>query len=110
MRRTRRQITFLDRRDAETLALGMIGGGNTAMDRHFRHKGVEPPSGGQISYRLAMAKELYGLEHGFRVSWRRGESKFFKMVKKDILGVLVHEIQRTLPQKLVHVTPKTVKK
>lgn len=96
------RVTFESDEEAMCLALAMIGQGDRAILRSTNYT----PS--QVTYRLGKAKAVMRQEHGFRVMWRNGEGSVVARVKKDILGVLMADVQRRLPVQITKPTIKTV--
>ncbi len=92
-------VTFQGVSDATALAYAKLG----ASTRMIRQ--VTGLSESQVIYRLSKAKRVEGHQHGYRVAWRNGESAEFKQVADDMMKVMVRDIQRSLPQQIIHPQP-----
>lgn len=96
MKKTKHKITFRDDADARAVALASLGMSNTLI------MGETGLTSCQVTYRLHKAKELTKARHGYRVSWRSGESTVAARVIGDWELILKREIQRSIPILISH--------
>lgn len=108
-RGTAHTVTFGDSVDSLVLALAKIRGGNKLIAKRVRERTGRILSENQITYRLSKGQKLEGRKGGYRVGFSNGTSPEYLRIEADYLSIFQAEIQRTLPQKINHPTPKIVK-
>lgn len=101
---SRHKVTFEDSSDARAIALAQLGQSNKSIK--FETTGL---TDGKISYRMAKYKRLVGDREGLRSQWRNGNSKLFRQIMEDVVGVLEQELKRTVVPMIVKPTPETTK-
>lgn len=94
--------TYQGTTQAEMLALAQLGQSNNVIKRDCKMTDNE------INYGLTKAQKVMGIKGGFRRGWADGRTPIVQKIKRDILAVLRQDIQRSLPQQIIHPTPETV--
>ena len=95
--------TYQGASQAELLALAQLGQSNRVIIQATKF------SKNEIAYGLHKAQRVMGGTGGFRRNWANGESELVRQIKRDYLAVLRQDIQRSLPQQIIHPEPQTVK-
>ena len=103
MKRQSQLITFANKKDAETVAMGLLGQSDVSIGRRSKY------GDGRINYRLAKWQRIKGLKGGLRKAFRNGESPLAKRLLADMVSVIAADIQRDTPKLIVHPTPETVR-
>lgn len=104
-RLVRHKVTFEGYADSLALAYAKLGQSNQSIHRKLGDQLTDS----QITYRLSKAKRAEENDRGYRVDWRNGTSPLVQQVIRDLVSVLQADIKSSLPQKIVHPTPGTVK-